>query len=46
VWVITGTDAAGLEHAASSFDQPTLQDRFAVAVTATGNALLTKGVPR
>ncbi|TMM19729.1 MAG: DUF4430 domain-containing protein [Actinobacteria bacterium] len=46
VWVISGTDAAGLEHAASSFDQPTLQDRFAVAVTATGNALLTKGVPR
>src|SRR5207237_1404449 len=42
-----GVPAAGvLAHAASSCDQPTLQDRFAVAVTATVNALLTKWVPR
>ena len=46
VWVVTGTDTAGLEHAAGAFDQPTLQDRFAVAVSVTGNALLTQGVPR
>ena len=46
VWVVTGTDAAGLEHAASAFAQPTLQDRFAVAVSERGNALVTEGVPR
>jgi hypothetical protein len=32
VWVVTGTDAHGVELAASDFDQPTLQDRFAVAL--------------
>jgi Domain of unknown function (DUF4430) len=33
VWVITGTDGAGMELAARSFDQATLKDRFAVAIT-------------
>ena len=46
VWVVTGTDAAGLERAAGAFAQPTLQDRFAVAVSERGNALVTEGVPR
>jgi hypothetical protein len=31
-WVITGTDGAGVELAARSFDQATLEHRFAVAV--------------
>lgn len=32
-WVITGTDNAGLELAARSFDEATLEHRFAVALT-------------
>jgi len=32
VWVITGTDAAGVELAARAFDRSTLEDRFAVAL--------------
>lgn len=39
VWVVTGTDEAGVKRAAGAFDQGTLQDRFAVAVTPTGEAL-------
>jgi Domain of unknown function (DUF4430) len=39
VWVITGTDAAGVERAANAFDQSTLRNRFAVALTASGTAL-------
>ncbi len=34
VWVVTGTDGAGVERAARAFNQATLQDRFAVAVSA------------
>ncbi len=33
VWIVTGTDAAGVELAARDFNQSTLQDRFAVALT-------------
>ncbi len=33
VWVITGTDAAGVELAARGFDQSTLEHRFAVALS-------------
>jgi hypothetical protein len=33
VWVVTGTEAAGVELAARAFDQGSLQDRFALAVT-------------
>jgi Domain of unknown function (DUF4430) len=34
VWVVTGTDEAGASLAARDFDQSTLHDRFAVALTA------------
>jgi hypothetical protein len=36
VWVVTGTDEAGVEHAAAAFEESALHDRFALAVTATG----------
>lgn len=32
-WVVTGTDEAGLQAAADAFDERTLKNRFAVAVT-------------
>jgi hypothetical protein len=35
-WVITGTDNAGVELAARSLDEPTLEHRFAVALTPGG----------
>ena len=35
-WLVTGTDAAGVEAAARALDEPTLANRFAVAVTASG----------
>lgn len=38
VWVITGTDAAGVDRAAAALDEATLQDHFAVAV-APGSAI-------
>ncbi len=38
VWVITGTDDAGVELAARAFNRKALADRFAVAVT-TGGAI-------
>jgi hypothetical protein len=37
-WVVTGTDAAGVAAAARAFDEATLRDRFAVAVSG-GRAL-------
>jgi hypothetical protein len=36
IWVVTGTDAAGVNLAARAFEQATLQGRFAVALTSTG----------
>ena len=36
VWVVTGTDAAGLELAARSLQEGALQSRFALAVSAQG----------
>jgi hypothetical protein len=39
VWVVTGTDEAGVEHAAQAFDTSALHDRFALAVTATGKQM-------
>jgi hypothetical protein len=36
VWVVTGTDEAGVARAARAFDAATLRDRFAVAVAANG----------
>jgi hypothetical protein len=36
VWVVTGTDETGVDLAARAFGSSTLQNRFAVALTATG----------
>lgn len=36
VWVVTGTDEAGVELAAGAFDEATLLHRFALAVSTTG----------
>jgi hypothetical protein len=36
VWVITGTDEAGVNRAAAALDQATLEDHFAVAVVPAG----------
>jgi hypothetical protein len=36
VWVVTGTDAAGVELAARAFNQKTLADRFAVELSPAG----------
>ena len=36
VWVVTGTDSAGVDNAARAFDAATLHDRFAVSVGAGG----------
>lgn len=40
VWVVTGTDVAGVELAARAFNRRTLEDRFAVAVQAGGATAL------
>jgi hypothetical protein len=40
VWVITGTDDAGVDLAARSFNQSTLEDRFAVALAPSGAVAL------
>jgi hypothetical protein len=36
VWVVSGTDSAGVTLAARGFDAGTLQSRFAVAVSVAG----------
>jgi len=36
VWVVTGTENAGVDLAARAFDQATLEDHFAVALTPAG----------
>jgi hypothetical protein len=33
VWVVTGTDEAGVDRAARAFDEASLHDRFALALT-------------
>jgi hypothetical protein len=43
IWVITGTDAAGVQRAASSLGERTLRDRFAVALTPAGPVALPRG---
>jgi hypothetical protein len=37
VWLVTGTDSTGVDLAARAFDQGTLEDRFAVVVSATAS---------
>jgi Domain of unknown function (DUF4430) len=39
VWMVTGTDAAGVERAARAFDTSALRDRFALVLTPTGGQL-------
>jgi len=39
VWFVTGTDAAGVDRAAQSFDEDALKDRFALAVAPLGDTL-------
>ncbi|HEY5045428.1 MAG TPA: DUF4430 domain-containing protein [Solirubrobacteraceae bacterium] len=43
VWVVTGTDEAGVARAARALDTSALRDRFALAVTATGAQLPVPG---
>jgi hypothetical protein len=43
VWVVSGTDQAGVDLAARSFGQATLEQRFAVALTAAGAVALPQG---
>jgi Domain of unknown function (DUF4430) len=43
VWVVTGTDEAGVQRAAQAFDTSSLQNHFALAVTATGAQLPVPG---
>jgi Domain of unknown function (DUF4430) len=38
-WLVTGTDAAGVEHAAELLDEASLRDRYALAVGRTGETL-------
>jgi hypothetical protein len=44
VWVVTGTDEAGVELAAHAFDEASLRNRFALAI-APGGALLPLPAP-
>jgi hypothetical protein len=46
VWVVTGTDEAGVARAAGAFDAGSLQNRFALAVTGTGRQLAVPGASR
>jgi hypothetical protein len=39
VWVLSGTDAAGVQRAAGAFDERDLRDRFALALTVAGTSL-------
>jgi len=45
VWVITGTDAQGVEGAARAFDSATLHNRFAVAVSPSATIALPEASP-
>jgi hypothetical protein len=38
VWVVTGTDAAGVSNAARAFGEATLRNRFALALESSGTA--------
>jgi Domain of unknown function (DUF4430) len=46
VWVVTGTDATGVEHAARAVADGALRDHFAVAVTELGAAVPVPQVTR
>ncbi|HEY4996671.1 MAG TPA: DUF4430 domain-containing protein, partial [Solirubrobacteraceae bacterium] len=40
IWIVTGTDAAGVTLAGRSFNESALRNHFALAVTASGNVAL------
>jgi hypothetical protein len=46
VWVVTGTDEAGVQRAARAFDASSLQNRFALALSATDEQLPVPEVSR
>jgi Domain of unknown function (DUF4430) len=39
VWVVTGTDEAGVNRAAAALSEASLRDRFAIALSGSGTAL-------
>jgi len=43
VWVVTGTNEAGVARAAKAFDTSALRNHFALAVTSTGSQLPVPG---
>jgi hypothetical protein len=43
VWVVSGTDEAGVARAAQAFDASSLENHFALAVTSTGTQLPVPG---
>jgi len=45
VWVVTGTDTAGVSAAAGAFDERALANRFAVAATSAGTFALPQARP-
>jgi Domain of unknown function (DUF4430) len=45
-WVVTGTDAGGVEQAAGAVSQSTLSYRFAIVVQAREGRPVVRGVPR
>ncbi len=45
IWVVTGTDAAGVRAAAEAFDSSSLDGRFAVAIAPSGSADRVIGLP-
>jgi hypothetical protein len=45
VWIVTGTDAAGLELAARALNEGALQSRFALALSAQGSIAVPLGAP-
>ncbi len=45
IWVLTGTDAAGVDLAAHAFNEATLRDRFAVIVSGAGSLALPEAAP-
>jgi Domain of unknown function (DUF4430) len=46
VWVVTGTNEAGVARAAQSFDARSLENHFALAVTSTGAQLPVPGAAK
>jgi hypothetical protein len=45
IWVVTGTDAAGVKAAAEDFESSSLDGRFAIAIAPSGSASRVIGLP-